>query len=184
MNWQLVALDHAVPQPWRNGGGVTRELLTWPSASDWRVRISVADVEEAGPFSRFAGIERWFAVLAGEGVLLDIDGAPHRVTRGGAPLRFDGDAAVECQLVAGPTRDLNLMAPPGAARMQRVEGALEIRSPAFALLALHAHDTPARVQSGGAIMEVPARHLAWCLSSTAAEIAVTGTDALWMEVRT
>jgi environmental stress-induced protein Ves len=184
MNWQLVALDDAAPQPWRNGGGVTRELLAWPSASDWRVRISVADVERAGPFSRFAGIERWFAVLAGEGVLLDVAGAHHRVTRGGTPLRFDGDAAVESELVGGATRDLNLMAAPGAARMQRVAGEVEIQVDVPALLALYAHDTPGCVQSAGTVVEVPARHLGWCLSTNAAKPTVIARDALWMEVRT
>ena len=29
-------LADVAPQPWRNGGGVTRELLAWPAAGDWR----------------------------------------------------------------------------------------------------------------------------------------------------
>ena len=28
-DWQLVSLDAAAAQPWRNGGGTTRELLVW-----------------------------------------------------------------------------------------------------------------------------------------------------------
>ena len=58
------------PQPWRNGGGVTRELLAWPDGGDWRVRVSVADIDADGPFSAFPGVERWFAVLEGAGVAL------------------------------------------------------------------------------------------------------------------
>ena len=50
---------------WRNGGGRTRELLAWPDAADWKVRVSVADVESDGPFSAFPGVQRWFAVLEG-----------------------------------------------------------------------------------------------------------------------
>ena len=48
MTWHLVSLDAATPQPWRNAGGVTRELLTWPGPANWRVRISVADIS-GGP---------------------------------------------------------------------------------------------------------------------------------------
>lgn len=184
MNWRIVPLAEAVPQPWRNGGGITRELLAWPSPHDWRVRISVADVERAGPFSRFAGIERWFAVLSGQGVVLDVDGARHRVTPEDEALRFDGGAVVECSLVDGATRDLNLMAVPGAARMQRVRGALRVQPPGPALLALYAHQAPARVQAGGHSVDVPALHLAWCEAAGSAELTVTGESALWMEIRT
>ena len=30
--------------PWRNGVGRTRELLAWPTAADWLVRVSVAEI--------------------------------------------------------------------------------------------------------------------------------------------
>ena len=36
------------PQPWRNGGGRTRELLAWPDAQAWSVRISLAEIEAEG----------------------------------------------------------------------------------------------------------------------------------------
>lgn len=47
--------------PWKNGGGVTREVVAHPPGSDlghfdWRV--SIAEIHNAGPFSRFPGIER------------------------------------------------------------------------------------------------------------------------------
>ncbi|MEO8526020.1 MAG: HutD family protein [Caldimonas sp.] len=45
-------------QPWRNGGGVTRELLAWPGVGDWCVRVSIADIEADGPFSTFSGVQR------------------------------------------------------------------------------------------------------------------------------
>ena len=64
----VVALMSAAPQPWRNGGGVTRELLAGRT-EDWSVRLSVADIERDGPFSAFAGVDRWFAVLSGAGVV-------------------------------------------------------------------------------------------------------------------
>jgi hypothetical protein len=104
----LRAID--VPlQPWRNGAGATRELLAWPAAGDWQVRISVADVERDAPFSSFPGVRRWFAVLKGAGVELAVDGARHCLRRGDAPFAFDGGADTHCRLLAGPTQDLNLM---------------------------------------------------------------------------
>jgi environmental stress-induced protein Ves len=106
---RLIPLDGATPQRWRNGGGTTRELLAWPTVHSWRIRVSVADVDSDGPFSTFAGVERWFAVLDGNGVELAVDSGRHRLTAAGAPLRFSGEAATTCRLLDGPTRDLNLM---------------------------------------------------------------------------
>jgi environmental stress-induced protein Ves len=96
-------------QPWRNGGGVTRALLVQPRGDAWQVRISVADVTVNGPFSRFPGVTRWFAVLDGAGVVLTIGGVEHRCTAADPAVKFAGDAATRCRLIDGPTRDLNLM---------------------------------------------------------------------------
>jgi environmental stress-induced protein Ves len=109
MTTTLVRSHDVAPQAWRNGGGVTRELLAWPACDDWRVRVSVADIQADGPFSTWPGVRRWFAVLKGAGVELTIDGVAQRLTRSGAPLAFAGDAATHCRLLDGPTRDLNLM---------------------------------------------------------------------------
>jgi environmental stress-induced protein Ves len=109
VNGKVVETMTVAPQPWRNGHGRTRELLAWPDATDWRLRISVADIDADAPFSSFPGVERWFVVLKGAGVELDIDGVPHRQTRIDPPLCFDGGATVQCRLFDGPTQDLNLM---------------------------------------------------------------------------
>lgn len=109
MTLKLVRADAVEATPWRNGGGVTRELLAWPLGADWRVRISVAEIDADGPFSAFEGVERWFAVLSGAGVVLGAPGNEHRLTPASAPLRFDGAQAPACRLIDGATRDLNLM---------------------------------------------------------------------------
>lgn len=110
-----VRLADCAPQPWRNGGGLTRELLAWaPDDGPWQVRVSVADITRDGPFSAFPGVERGFAVLEGAGVRLDVDGVERRLTPDDAPLHFAGEAAPGCRLIDGPTRDLNLMAPRSA----------------------------------------------------------------------
>ncbi|ATL33133.1 HutD family protein [Streptomyces formicae] len=103
--------------PWKNGGGVTREVASGvvPSALasaesadrfDWRV--SVADVDTQGPFSAFPGIDRVITLVEGEGMVLTVDGRPQPV----APLdpfAFSGDAATDCRLEAGAVRDMNVM---------------------------------------------------------------------------
>lgn len=103
--------------PWRNGGGCTRELLAWPRAEGWLVRVSVAEIEADGPFSPFPGIDRCFAVLEGAGVELALPGGPVRLGPHDDALAFPGEAAPGCRLLDGPTRDLNLMARRDAGRL-------------------------------------------------------------------
>jgi uncharacterized protein len=107
-----VSIIHALevpPQPWRNGGGSTRELLAWPTADCWQVRISLADIAQDGAFSAFPGVQRWFGVVQGAGVGLQF--ADRQVTQALATgaLQFDGGNAPFCSLLDGPTQDMNLM---------------------------------------------------------------------------
>ena len=121
----MVRFDDVTPQPWKNGGGVTRELLAWPDANDWVMRVSIADIERNGPFSAFPGIDRWFAVLSGNGVRLC---SPTKtIQRADDVFHFDGALAPDCELIDGPTRDLNLMLRRHAASgwMKRVEAGFE-----------------------------------------------------------
>ena len=108
--FRLVALADVPPQPWRNGGGLTRELLTWPPGqAAWQLRVSVADITRDGPFSGFAGVQRWFQVLSGAGVRLGLGAAARTLTPADPPWAFDGASAPACELLDGPTQDLNLM---------------------------------------------------------------------------
>ncbi len=107
--WHQVDLQDVPPSPWRNRGGATRELLAWPDATDWSVRVSVARIDRSGPFSAFAGVERWFTVLSGAGVRLRFAGAVRELRSGDAPCRFDGAEAPQAELLDGPTDDLNFM---------------------------------------------------------------------------
>jgi len=109
MTSQLVRCIDVPAQRWRNGGGLTRELLAWPAGEAWQVRVSVAEIEADGPFSRFPGVQRWFSVLTGAGVELSVGDQRHRLQRGDKPLFFAGDLPTVCRLLDGPTRDLNLM---------------------------------------------------------------------------
>jgi uncharacterized protein len=121
-----VTLAEVPPQPWRNGGGLTRELLAWPADGPWLARISVADITRNGDFSVYPGVERWFAVIEGTGVELDFEVGSLLLTNCSDPFRFDGEQTPACRLLAGPTRDLNLMAQRacGSSQMQRVQPGL------------------------------------------------------------
>jgi hypothetical protein len=164
----LVAASSTAPVPWKNGGGTTRELLRLPSAStdDWTLRISVADIDADGPFSPFEGVSRWFAVLAGAGVRLSWPGRVLDLRRGDAPLQFDGAAAPGCTLLAGATRDLNVMVrrDRAAALVTAATPADEAEpgtSPGFGFFSLQ----PLKLHGfGAAPVEMPALALAWCES--------------------
>lgn len=84
-------------------------LRAWPEGDGWHTRLSVAQITADAPFSRLAGITRWFGLLAGDGVDLEVDAVAHRVSLGGAALCFDGAATTVCRLPGGPTRVFNLM---------------------------------------------------------------------------
>jgi environmental stress-induced protein Ves len=162
---KLIDVERVAPVPWRNGGGVTRELWAWPSANpsanDWQVRISVADVAQAGPFSAFPGVDRWFAVLQGEGVVLEFAHGTQVLGPDDAPLRFDGEAAPGCRLRAGATRDLNLMTvrSAGQGSMQRVQAGVPWQDPAPVRAVFAA--TPLQLQVDAADpLELPAWTLA------------------------
>jgi hypothetical protein len=158
MSFATICVDDVVPQPWRNGGGRTRELLAWPTADAWRLRVSVADVDADGSFSSFPAVERWFAVLDGAGVELTVGATTHRLTAADAPLQFGGDVPTACRLLAGPTRDLNLMLRGMRGGMFRAVGGEPWR-PRAAQCGLFAA-VPGRCVAGETI-DLPARSLLW-----------------------
>ena len=102
-------------QPWKNGGGVTREIVCMPPGTglgqfDWRV--SIAHIAGNGPFSAFAGINRVITLLDGPGVHLHSpDGAiDHRLDTPLRPFAFQGEAPVQADLLGGAgCHDFNVM---------------------------------------------------------------------------
>lgn len=182
MNWKFVRLDDVAATPWRNGGGVTRELLAWPGAGDWRVRMSVAEVGQDGPFSRFEGVHRWFAVLDGAGVRLRLEGVSHELTRHSAPFEFDGGAATDCELLAGATQDFNLMLRGATGRMSRGGGVRSLGCGAGELVAIYSGPGPVRIAFGNEHLEIGAHTLAWRILEADAVLRIEAQDALWMEI--
>lgn len=115
---EIIRFADLRPQPWRNGGGVTRELASHPRAASaqdgvWDWRVSIADVTKAGDFSAFPGMERVLTVIDGELLLLTVDGSEHPLEKY-RPFRFSGEAASSSALPTGDIRDLNVIARVGA----------------------------------------------------------------------
>ncbi|MEU6623942.1 HutD family protein [Streptomyces litmocidini] len=110
---------------WRNGGGATREIVSWPvGAEDFLWRASIADIDRDGPFSAFPGVDRTLTLLAGDGVRLTAPGVFDRTTRAEEPLAFPGDLELSAELRGGACRVLNIMVRRGraVARVERVTG--------------------------------------------------------------
>lgn len=119
---QLIRGADLVALPWKNGGGVTREVAAFPAGAgldDFIWRVSLADVGQAGPFSHFAGVERILVLLSGTGMILDeAGGGAHALRQPFDVARFAGEAAIQARLVDGPTRDFNLMLRRGSAHAE------------------------------------------------------------------
>lgn len=111
---QIIRFAELKAEPWRNGGGVTREIARQGSADGgWDWRVSIADVTKAGDFSPFPGMERVLTVVEGDLLLLTVDGSEQPVEKF-RPYRFDGGAATSAKLPTGDVRDLNVITRKGA----------------------------------------------------------------------
>lgn len=121
VNVTLIPATEYRRERWKNGLGWTREVLRWPIGSeDWGWRISIAEVDKGGPFSRFPGVERELVLLSGDGMRLNFeDGEVVELHPPHDRHRFAGERALEAELLSGPTQDFNLMW-----RRDRVEATL------------------------------------------------------------
>jgi environmental stress-induced protein Ves len=95
--------------PWKNGGGITREIAVFPEAGDFLWRLSLATVASDGPFSAFPNIDRTLTVLEGEGIELSVEGSGPARLRPGAPFAFPGDLPASARLLGGAVVDFNVM---------------------------------------------------------------------------
>ncbi|SDY78193.1 hypothetical protein SAMN04515617_12211 [Collimonas sp. OK242] len=116
---KLIKFEDLHATPWKNGGGVTRELYGYPAAASFDAflwRVSIADVAQSGAFSRFPGVDRVITLLDGEGMqLLADDGKQTALTTPLQPHRFRGEEPIRARLEGGPCQDFNLMLRRGAA---------------------------------------------------------------------
>lgn len=165
---QIIRYHELEAVPWKNGGGVTREVLRRPRAGAFRWRLSLAEVAESGPFSDFTGYRRIMVLLAGQGVRLRFAGAvTGALHRPGDLIEFDGAVRTECELIDGRCLDLNLI--------------VDTRAPPVAAQVLH---EPALLSAAGPLLLVAlepciAQHSAGPLTSEV--VRLERGDTVWLE---
>ena len=175
-----------VAVPWKNGGGVTREVAVSPRGSqlgDFNWRVSIAEIGVAGPFSLFPGIDRRMAVLSGR-LSLQIDGqAAVTLSNDGSAVAFPGEVPVFAEPLGVTVTDLNVMTRRGrcsATLTRRTAGepvVLEPRGATTLLIAL----TELKVHSGPLEVELaPLDALA--LSCATARVLPQGTEPASFEL--
>ncbi len=176
--------------PWRNGGGMTRELLRWPDTENWLWRISVAEVASDGAFSHFEGVQRWLAILRGTGVRLTMVDHSIEMTQFSDVLAFDGGTPVQCNLLQGPVQDLNLMLrcddaylASTVASMRRVRGAQRTVIDHAKIVAIYANQAPVSLQiDDGEGFVVPSSALAWQALPAGAVLNCEASSAYLFEI--
>ena len=171
-----------VAVPWKNGGGLTREVAVHPPGStlgDFAWRVSLAEVRTGGPFSTFSAIDRQMAVVSGRLQLSIAGREPLTLCADRDPVAFAGELPVSSEPLKSPVLDLNVMTRRAAfgARLRRCRArrsatvALEADSTlllALAPLTLRARGLPETL----AVLD--AAHL--CLDRhTPGEMSIEGT---------
>lgn len=131
---QIVRKASFTATRWKNGGGITQEVIRVPAVGEtFRWRLSIAQIEVSGPFSDFAGYDRKMVLLRGAGVRLTFDvGKPVSLVEVGDMAAFDGALKTECRLLGGACTDLNLMTARSldvSARVERLREPLLLHAP-------------------------------------------------------
>lgn len=105
------SLQDIPAQPWKNGGGTTRELALSECQGQLHWRISLADINQDGAFSSFPGLARIHCIVEGAGLVLS-NSTVNLAARPLDPLVFSGDLALSAQLNEGACRAFNLIYDP------------------------------------------------------------------------
>ncbi|WP_164038222.1 HutD/Ves family protein [Serratia marcescens] len=170
--------------PWRNGGGETREIVSWPpGAQDFDWRASIATIAQDGPFSAFAGIDRSITLLEGDGVRLFSAGhIDHQLARVGEPFAFSGDVALEATLLGGASQDFNIMTRRGRQAAEVRRSTAPVTLPSNQAGVLYVLSGVWSLPGGG---EVRAREGVWWAAQAAGgEVAPLTADGalLWANI--
>jgi len=108
-----IPLSKAEQRPWKNGGGLTREIHVCRGnarAGEFQWRLSYATVSQSGPFSIFPNIDRWIVQTVGDPMTLHFEnGTPAKTLEIFVPYAFQGETVIDCRLGASTTEDFNFM---------------------------------------------------------------------------
>lgn len=108
---QVLPANEHRRERWRNGLGWTRAIMAWPEdGGDWLWRLSVAEIEEAAPWSPFPGVDREQVLLEGHGLRLRFgDGRVRELAPPFGRASYGGEEPVTGEPVDGRAVALNLM---------------------------------------------------------------------------
>ncbi len=149
---------------WKNGQGETTELAISPNGTladfDWR--LSIASVNENGPFSDFSGYDRQLILLNGDGIKLTHD--EQKIDELTTPLSmaaFDGASQTVGELCQGPITDFNVMTKQGhfKAEVRTYPQQLSTTYSATALNFIYAVKQSIAIQINQDNIELPVGHL-------------------------
>ncbi len=113
----MIRFATAPREPWRNGKGVTTELVSWQESLDWpgnqsgRWRLSVATLTEPTAFSNMPAISRFFLPIGGPVTLTVNDSL--RTVGDGSVTWFSGDDTVRLVDLPRSCHAVNLMTTSG-----------------------------------------------------------------------
>ena len=108
---RLLRAKDRVVRPWKNGGGVTRDIMVFPDGAgdaDFLWRASIATIEKAGPFSAFPGVDRAFLLLRGDLRIEVGERGGQRLHLGSPALLFGGEDNVCAEPLGGSCSALNM----------------------------------------------------------------------------
>lgn len=145
MTWlQVLKPSDYKAVPWKNGGGVTNDVLLLPRGSsqdNFDIRLSLAPIVTEGAFSAFPGIDRHITLLSREGLSLAF-GNDVRPLKRLEPMYFDSGLQPTSRLADGAVRVFNIMTRRGRwnAQVMPATGANEplLAAPDGGLVVLHA----------------------------------------------
>lgn len=106
--WRFV-LNDLPSEPWRNGAGTTRHIVSLQGGNELQWRISAADVTGNQAFSDFPGLNRTTALIQGAGVDLVEGPLCLRMHALGDTATFPGEWTPQPELVDGPVQLWNVM---------------------------------------------------------------------------
>jgi environmental stress-induced protein Ves len=113
MTVAVLTADQFKTQPWKNGRGVTHEVMIEPPEatveSGFIWRLSIADVTVDAPFSEFQGCDRTMVVYHGMGMILEFPMGRREQVEPFGVFRFPGEVPCTGKLIDGPVSDLNAM---------------------------------------------------------------------------
>jgi environmental stress-induced protein Ves len=148
---RVLPSTHARRVPWKNGLGSTLELATdAPPGLPWTWRLALAPVPERAPFSSYPGIDRYIAVVQGDGLTLESKLGEVRVPHEGAGLPFAGETPIVGRPDGPDVLDVNLMVVRSVwrASLEVVrDGHFEATGD---VVLVHAFGAPVRVDADGA----------------------------------